>query len=468
MKLISQKEIIITISSISLFFLILLTTIDFATTYFTKKTQAEQIIVDARNNIISSDFRTLETSLLARIPQDFYAITLSSPEQNLERSFKKDIPIPLKVFSIKHKIYYDEAQTSLWGEISFEYDLFNHLASLIYIWLFLSLFSIPFVLFFFKRITNKALKEIENEKLRTIGAISLQLAHDIRSPLAVLTNLEIKNNELARSAIFRLERIANDLLKGKLANTTENFQYSDLLSALVKEKQITYAQRCPVITSNITLPIYLNSKSNDLTRILSNLLNNAIESTDHPQIEISSKETKSNFQIFIKDNGAGIPKNVLEKLGKETITTKPEGNGLGLLGAFQKMKEWGGELQIESELNNGTTITLVFPLERSNNSPIILVDDDPLVRLNWESRAKKAQIHFKAYSRSEELLPIFETLPLETIFYLDMEIKNSAYSGIELAKILKEKGFNNLYLASGHEHIESDLFLGQQSKTCPF
>ncbi len=468
MKLVSKKEIIITVSAISVLFLILLTTIDFATTYFTKKTQVEQIIVDARNNIISSDFRTLETSLLARIPQDFYAITLSSPEQNLERTFKKDIPAPLKIVAIKHAIYFDETQTSLWGVVSFQYDLFDHLPSLIYVWLFLSLLSIPFILFIFYRITNKALKEIENEKLRTIGAISLQLAHDIRSPLAVLKNIEFQNNELVRSAIFRLENIANDLLKGKTANTATDFQSPDLLSALVKEKLISYAQRSPCITSNITLPICLNSKSNDLTRILSNLLNNAIESADHPQIEISSKETECNFQIIIKDNGAGIPKKVLEKLGKESITTKPEGNGLGLLGAFQKMKEWGGELKIESEPNKGTTITLVFPLERSNNSPIILVDDDALVRLNWESRAKKAKIHFKAYSRGEELLPILETLPLETNFYLDMEIKNSALSGIELAKILKEKGFNNLYLASGHEHIESDLFIGQQSKTCPF
>ncbi|MCL6582382.1 MAG: HAMP domain-containing protein [bacterium] len=107
-----------------------------------------------------------------------------------------------------------------------------------------------------------------------------------------------------------------------------------------------------------------------LERIIKNLITNAIEampkggllqitlSRDDDQAELRPKMAK----IIIEDTGVGIPKERLETLFTDYITTKKRGLGLGLAITKKNVLELGGTITVESELGKGTIFTLAFPL----------------------------------------------------------------------------------------------------------
>lgn len=306
-----------------------------------------------------------------------------------------------------------------------------------------------------------------------VQKMAWQVSHDIRSPLAVLSEGiqdNFSNPELMKRAVVRIEGIANDLLQTRKeeigAQKIESL--SELLVSLIGEKKIQYKNKNPKIEL-ITVSPDSDFKITliDLSRLISNLLNNALEASSNPEVKIEVTAST----ISISDNGAGIPKDVFEKLGRESITTKSSGNGIGLLSAFQKMKEWGGELLIQSQIGKGTRIILDFNPQSSVQKWTILVDDDALIRLTWESKAKLKSVPFKSFATSEELLTHLSEFEKNSVFYLDLEIKGSSLTGDLLAKKLKEKGYEELYLASGHEVVAPVIlasFKGQHSKKCPF
>ena len=70
--------------------------------------------------------------------------------------------------------------------------------------------------------------------------------------------------------------------------------------------------------------------------------------------------------LYLKDSGKGIPADVLHKIGQQGFTSgKQNGNGLGLFFAHSKIKEWGGALDISSNPELGTMVTVTF-IKRSD------------------------------------------------------------------------------------------------------
>lgn len=110
---------------------------------------------------------------------------------------------------------------------------------------------------------------------------------------------------------------------------------------------------------------------------LENLLNNAVQSLSEEGGEISVNlkaicydadekpfteiEDGPYIRIEIRDNGAGIPKDVLHSLRHSLVTTKEGGSGIGLASASNSMGEHGGYLFIESEKERGTIVTALLP-----------------------------------------------------------------------------------------------------------
>ena len=65
----------------------------------------------------------------------------------------------------------------------------------------------------------------------------------------------------------------------------------------------------------------------------------------------------------VRDNGVGIPAEVLSKVGKFKITSKNKfGNGIGLAHAYRRLESWGGSIQIQSTEKLGTQVLLFLPL----------------------------------------------------------------------------------------------------------
>lgn len=266
----------------------------------------------------------------------------------------------------------------------------------------------------------------EQERLaRTtaIGHMATQVAHDIRSPLAALDSitgdieqLPEEKRILIRSAISRIRDIANDLLEknrkvspepGDSQAAAQRPADSQLLSSLI-DPVITEKRLQSRSTMGIDIDyrpgpesygLFVKVNPGMLKTILSNLINNAVEAIEEKgAVVLSLKSEDGAVRLVVRDNGRGIPAEILGRLGQRGETYgKPGGSGLGLYHAKTTVESWGGSLGVESEPGKGTAVTLTFPqaaapcwfvseLKFSPGRPVIVLDDDATIHQVWQSR----------------------------------------------------------------------------------
>jgi signal transduction histidine kinase len=85
-----------------------------------------------------------------------------------------------------------------------------------------------------------------------------------------------------------------------------------------------------------------------------------------PTVSVSTKKTDNKILISVKDNGNGIPQNVLDKIFQPFFTTKPtgQGTGLGLSLSYDIIKAHGGELKVETKEGEGAGFIIELPINR--------------------------------------------------------------------------------------------------------
>ncbi|MEN8798055.1 MAG: ATP-binding protein, partial [Flavobacteriaceae bacterium] len=88
-----------------------------------------------------------------------------------------------------------------------------------------------------------------------------------------------------------------------------------------------------------------------------------------PTVSVSTKKTGNKVFVSVKDNGSGIPKNVLDKIFQPFFTTKPtgEGTGLGLSLSYDIIKAHKGEISVKSKVGEGTAFTIALPVKAQLN-----------------------------------------------------------------------------------------------------
>ena len=256
--------------------------------------------------------------------------------------------------------------------------------------------------------------------------VARQVAHDLRSPLMTLEVLigrkdlpEPCKPEILQQAISRIREVTEALLKNRdltidlhdrvhsipIEEGIPFFPYQ-AIERIISEKRIEYSrdQHC---TFELKCPPLLKwmlgvAPSGEFSRMMSNLINNAIEAYPSgcaASVEISLDSPDSEkFEILIRDRGKGMPPGILTRLGESGFTHgKSSGNGLGFHHAKQLIESLGGEVRITSQINAGTEVRVFLPrIDRAfpalpEEAPeswerIILVDDDPLIHLAWKER----------------------------------------------------------------------------------
>ena len=96
------------------------------------------------------------------------------------------------------------------------------------------------------------------------------------------------------------------------------------------------------------------------------ILKNSMESlSTKGRIKIKIDETNSKIRIRIIDNGQGIPKGRLMRIGEPYYTNKEKGNGLGLTICFKLIQDYAGRMNVKSKIGWGTTVTILLPSNRS-------------------------------------------------------------------------------------------------------
>ena len=239
------------------------------------------------------------------------------------------------------------------------------------------------------RLRINSYQEVEAQKAAAIAVFenNRQVAHDIKSPLSVLNlithnlGLSIEKKSLLQAAVQRINDIANTMLDKKLdgieiVDLQENkdlyvqsassiTMVVPLIESLVTEKKIEFKDK-----SNVVIELEIqdsdlvsNLSRVSLSRLLSNLINNAVESiVSEGIVKVCLKASEYFNIITISDNGIGISEDKLKEVGRKGLTSgKKNGNGLGIYNAKGLLSEAGGKLEIHSILGSGTLVTVMFP-----------------------------------------------------------------------------------------------------------
>ncbi len=318
---------------------------------------------------------------------------------------------------------------------------------------------------------------------KELSETAIQVAHDIRSPLAVLDMLakdltgiaEDRRNKI-RNAARRINDICNNLLLQhniKISNTKCNEpiqikpEYiTSILEYIVSEKRIQYSNKN--ITFDLMIDdnahnVFVKLKISEFSRVISNLINNSVEAISKDgQVLVKLTKNMENIKIIIKDNGCGIPSSLLPQIIHEGVSFgKKDGHGLGVSYAVKSIESWGGEYNIKSECNKGTEFEIYIPSSEpakwflsniviSEDSTIIILDDDQTIHDIWNTRLKNLfhdinmikVINCKNYQYFAEYYNLNHSE--KNIYLIDFELSGEQMNGIDIIEKFKISQFSTL------------------------
>lgn len=224
---------------------------------------------------------------------------------------------------------------------------------------------------------------IKREKLATLGQLTATVSHELRNPLGTIRSsifsigekLKGKNLGVDKSLdrvsrnITRCDNIISELLdftKAKKPNLTR-IKLRDWLSAVTSELTrppgLTLETHCYDIEAEFDPDL--------MRRVVVNLYDNACDALDSQpgKVEISCKAVSNNLHLEVKDNGRGLPEQQLANVFEPLFSTKSFGVGLGLAIVRQIIEQHSGNIDIASQLNQGTTLSITLPLRNNRKSP---------------------------------------------------------------------------------------------------
>ena len=255
---------------------------------------------------------------------------------------------------------------------------------------------------------------IQSEKMASLGELTAGIAHEIQNPLNFVNNFSEVSNELIDEMTEEIEKgelkeakaIAKDI-KQNLEKINHHGKRADgIVKGMLQHSRVSSGEKEPTDinmladeylrlayhglrakdkTFNATLETHfdesigkVNVIPQDMGRVILNLITNAFYATNEksssakasgdtkyePTVSVSTKKTGHQVLITVKDNGNGIPKEVLEKIFQPFFTTKPtgQGTGLGLSLSYDIVKAHGGELKVESKSGEGSEFLIQLPL----------------------------------------------------------------------------------------------------------
>jgi two-component system cell cycle sensor histidine kinase PleC len=228
------------------------------------------------------------------------------------------------------------------------------------------------------------------------------MSHELRTPLnAIIGFSEImasgmfgplgsaKYNEYSRdiheSGQYLLD-VINDILDmskieaGGVHLAPEDVDLDRTLADCVRVVWGRANEKRVTVQSQIATGIHLHADRRALKQIALNLLSNAVKFTpDGGTVTVRSRVRGGMITVAIADNGIGIPKDALGKLGRpfeqveSQLTKRHQGSGLGLAIAKSLVELHGGRMRIRSVLGAGTTVVVRLPADASEPAQVQLL-----------------------------------------------------------------------------------------------
>lgn len=215
---------------------------------------------------------------------------------------------------------------------------------------------------------------IRSEKLSLAGQLAAGIAHEIRNPLTAIKGfLQLlqgesekgkKYFEIIFSELNRIEMILSELLmlakpqEAALKKANVGIILHEVVTLLETEAILKNIVICKDIAEEAQ---ELLCDQNQLKQVFINLIKNAIDAMPNGGTITISSKTEGDFIVMkVKDEGKGIPKEVLERIGEPFLTTKKNGTGLGLMITYKIIENHNGTIDVNSS-EKGTVFTIKLP-----------------------------------------------------------------------------------------------------------
>jgi signal transduction histidine kinase len=216
-----------------------------------------------------------------------------------------------------------------------------------------------------------------------LGQLAAGVSHEIRNPLgAIVLHVDVLTEELAqpspdsaavvaealteiKTQLARLDDLVQDYLTLVRVHTIQR-EVQDLGVALAdwsREFQgvvAAHGGQLQVQGMERLGPVAFHAST--LRRALLNLVQNAAEAlSPGGTVTLTGQSTAAQVQVQVRDTGSGIPAAQLSRIFEPLQTTKPGGTGLGLYIVQQIVAAHGGQVTVDSQVGQGTTVTITVP-----------------------------------------------------------------------------------------------------------
>lgn len=220
---------------------------------------------------------------------------------------------------------------------------------------------------------------IKKERLAAIGQMASIVSHEIKNPLAVISNsIYLIKARLGENIEPKIQkninviegeiRQANSIIEEILGYARSREQILNIVDLTLYTKEILSSYPIPnnikVETSFYREPLYVKIDMEEMKQAIRNIMGNAFEvMPEGGNFVVKTKLEKGKALLSLRDSGPGIPDEIQNKIFTPFFTTKARGTGLGLAVVKKVASRNKAELILNSQVGKGTKITLLFNRE---------------------------------------------------------------------------------------------------------
>ncbi|PKG24210.1 sensor histidine kinase [Niallia nealsonii] len=243
------------------------------------------------------------------------------------------------------------------------------------------------IIFFIFQLTHNRIKQQQlyyehlqqSEKLKTTWQLAAAVAHEIRNPLTVVKGfLQLYESDAStpsdRKSTYRLmmdelnmaEKVISQFLMVAKPDTgeknTEIIDVGQELQNIVDLMKSYSFLNDSEFFLELESDCQINMDAMEFKQLFINIIKNAIEASSHGQtIKIVNEKENNYIYINVIDSGHGMTKEELQSLGTPFYSLKSKGTGLGMMICYNIVLKYQGTMDIKSEKEKGTAVTVKFP-----------------------------------------------------------------------------------------------------------